>query len=124
MKNFKITLSYRIIVLLIFLLLTVKFVHSQEVQEFKITKTFNRTPITEFFSYLEETCGITFFYREEWIKSFEINGTFKNTPLSQILNQVFKEKELNFKFFEKDMVFVYPKRTDGNVLVGRNESQL
>ena len=124
MKNFKITPSSRIILLLIFLLLTVKFVHSQEVNEIKITKTFNRTPITEFFSYLEETCGITFFYKEEWIKSSEINGTFKNSPLSQVLNQVFKEKELNFKFFEKDMVFVYPKRTDGNILVGRDESQL
>jgi len=104
LKNFKITLSFRIILLLIFLLFTVKFVHSQETQELKITKTFNRTPITEFFSYLEETCGITFFYKEEWIQSSEINGAFKNTPLSQVLTQVFKEKELNFKFFEKDMV--------------------
>ena len=80
-----------------------KIAQSQEIQELKITKTFNRTPITKFFSYLEESCGITFFYREEWIQSSEINGTFKNTPLSQVLNQVFKEKELNSKFFEKDM---------------------
>ncbi len=42
----------------------------------------------------------------------EVSGKFENTPLTQVLNQVIAGKELNFKFFQNNSVFIYPKNSD------------
>jgi hypothetical protein len=124
LKKIQISPFYRIVVLLILIILSTKTSQSQEIPEIKITRTFNQTPLSEFFSYLEEAFGINFFYKEEWIKTSVVSGAFKNSPVTQVLNQVLTDKDLNFRFFDLDMVFVYPKSPDGNVVLSRNESQL
>jgi hypothetical protein len=101
-----------------------QFGQSQEIQEIKITENFTKAPLSEVFSYLEKTCGITIFYKEEWIKSEEVTASFKNTPLSQVLAQICKGKELHFNFFQQDMLLIYPGGVDAKAISGMGASQV
>jgi hypothetical protein len=78
----------------------------------KISGNFAKAALPEIFSSLEQNYGVRFFYKLEWIKSVEVTGNFENVPLIQVLNQILNDKELNYKFFQNNSVFVYPKNTD------------
>ena len=97
---------------------------SQEIQEMKISGSFDKTPLSGFFNSLKKTYGIRFFYKEEWIKSVEVTGKFKDVPLIQALNQIFRGKDLNFKFFQGNSVVIYPGNADGRSETGTDKSQV
>ncbi len=124
MKYHQIKHLLKAIFLIITLLLLVQQVESQTIQELKISGSFTDVPITEFFGSLEKSYGITFFYKEEWIKSVRVTGTFKNTPLVQALNQTFTGKELNLKFFQDNSVVIYPGSAEVRSESGHDDSQV
>jgi hypothetical protein len=103
---------YKVIVLFVVISSSFLSAKSQEIQEMGISGNYTNLPLREFFVSLEKNYGIRFFYKEEWIKSIEVTGKFENTPLAQVLNQAFGGKDLNFKFFQNNSVFVFPKTAD------------
>jgi hypothetical protein len=123
-KHFQITILYKALILTVVLLLSTQSGQSQEIQEIKVTGSFTNTPIKEFFGSLEKNYGIRFFYKEEWIKTTEVTKTFNNVPLVQILNQIFVGKELTFKFFQNNSVFIYPQGADNHAVSGIDNSQV
>ena len=108
MKHLQITILYKALFLIVTILILSQSGRSQEIQELKVTGSFTKAPIQEFFNSLEKNYGIRFFYKEEWIKSTEVTKTFSNVPLVQVLNQIFIGKQLTFKFFQNNSVFIYP----------------
>ena len=115
---------YRIIFLIVIILLLPQSGRAQDIQEIKITGSFNKVPLQTFFKTLEISYGIRFFYKEEWILLTEINMTFKDIPLIQVLNQVFKDRKLVFKFFQNNSVVIFPQGSDGREGFGAYESQV
>ena len=124
MKDFPLIHLYKAIILTTTILLLNQPGQSQEIQEMKITGRFDKTPLPEFLNSLKQTYGIRFFYKEEWVKSTEITGTFKEVPLIQTLNQAFRGKDLNFKFFQGNSVVIYPGNADGRSEAGSDKSQV
>ena len=124
MKDFPLIHLYKAIILTTTILLLNQPGQSQEIQEMKITGRFDKTPLPEFLNSLKQTYGIRFFYKEEWVKSTEITGTFKDVPLIQTLNQAFRGKDLNFKFFQGNSVVIYPGNADGRSEAGSDKSQV
>jgi hypothetical protein len=100
--------------LFIIILLRCQTGQSQEIQEIKISESFTKAPLQEFFSSLQTNYGIHFYFKEEWVKNQEVTGNFVNMPLAQVLNQAFTGKELTFKFFQNSSVFIFPKNTVGD----------
>lgn len=115
---------YKIIFLIIGILFLAQTVRSQEIQEIKISGSFAAVPMKEFFSSLEKTYGIRFYYKKEWIDRKEVTCIFKNVPLIQALNKVFTGEELNFRIFQDDLVAVYPGNTDAHSKFDNVESQV
>lgn len=116
--------STRAVLLVIFsLFLIIQQGRSQEIQEMKITGSFSEVPVQEFFSSLEKTYGIRFFYKKEWIKSVKVTGTFKDVPLINVLNRTIKDKELNIKF-QDNYIFVFPKKSGNSRVPGAEESKI
>ena len=112
----------------VFLIITIIFFNlpgrAQEIQEMKITGSFDKTPLPQFFNTLKQTYGIRFFYKSEWLKSGEVTGTFKDVPLIQALNQVFRGKDLNFKIFQGNSVVIYPGNAEGRTEAMNDKSQI
>lgn len=78
----------------------------------KISGNFTKIPLTEVLYSFEKSYGIRFFFKEEWIKSMEYSGTFNNDPLIQVLNRLLDGKDLSFKFFQGNSVFIFPRNVD------------
>ena len=112
MKHFQITQLNKVLFLIVTILLSSQISRSQDIQEIKVTASFTKAPVQEFFNSLEKNYGIRFFYKDEWIKSKVVTKTFDNLPLVQVLNQVFAERDLTFKFFQNNSVFIYPLGAD------------
>ena len=115
---------YRTVFLLFTLLFTVHSGQSQDFEQIKITDSFTHIPVTDFFNSLEKSYGITFYYKKDWIKSVEVTGTFKNTPLIQALDQIFKDKNLKFKFFQDNSIVVYPGSADLHPETGPEDARI
>ena len=121
MKHLQFRYLYHAIILLITIISTTQRGESQEIQELKITGSFYNTPLPEFFNSLKQSYGIRFFYKEDWIKSMEVTGTYKDLPLIQVLNQTFRGKKLNFKFFQDNSVVVYPSIVEAGMVEGEGK---
>jgi hypothetical protein len=116
--------SYKRILLIFITLFLSQTIRSQEIQEIKITGSFSKIPLQEFFSTLENNYGIRFFYKKDWIKSKEANGNFTETPLIQVLNKVFTGNDLSFKFFQNSAVVITPLNADGGLISVTDESHV
>jgi len=103
---------YKTIYLFIALLFTFKTGHSQEIQEMKISGNFTDVSVQELFGTLEKSYGVRFFYREEWINLARFSGSFREEPLVQVLNKVLEGTAINFKFFQNNSVFLFPKNLE------------
>ncbi|MCX6239820.1 MAG: TonB-dependent receptor [Bacteroidia bacterium] len=108
MKYSQTAIFHKALLLFITILFSAQPGRSQEIQEIKITGSYSKAPLLEFFSSLEKNYGIKFFYKEEWIKSTEVTKTFNNVPLVQVMNQIFIGKDLTFKFYQNKSVVIYP----------------
>ncbi|MCX6239824.1 MAG: TonB-dependent receptor [Bacteroidia bacterium] len=124
MKHLQITILHKALFLITTIFLSVQSGRSQEIQEIKVSGSFTKAPIQEFFYSLEKNYGIRFFYKEEWIKSMEVTKTFNNVPLVQVMNQILTGKELTFKFFQNNSVFIYPLGADNRTGSGVDDSQV
>jgi len=123
-KHLQINHLYKSLFLIVTFLLLAQISRSQDIQEIKISGSFSKTPIQEFFNTLEKNYGIRFFYKEEWIKSKEVTKTFNDAPLVQVLNQILVDKQLTVKFFQNNSVFIYPLGADNRAGAGIDDSQI
>jgi len=123
-KQHQIAYLYRTLFLIVTILFFARISWSQNIQEIKVSGNFNRTPIPEFLGSLEKNYGVRFYYKEEWIKSKEVTLTFSNIPLVQALNKALADKELTFKFFQNNSVFIYPPGADNRSWSGKDDSQV
>jgi len=98
--------------------------HAQDNQEIKITGTFEKVTLSEFFRTIGSSNGIKFFYKEEWISKIELTQSFYQIPLDLALNQVLSKNGLSFKHFQKNNVIIYPKATDNQSGYTLNETEL
>lgn len=73
---------------------------------------------------MNNTLKIRFFYKLDWIKSINVTAKFDNTPLTQVLNQCFIGKDLTFKFFQENSVFIFPKNADKQNEFGKEASKV
>ena len=112
MKHIQISFLYKALLLLVIVCFFAKKSQSQDIQELKVTGNYSKMPILDFFNSLEKSLGVKFFYKEEWIKSAEITKSFNNDPLVQVMNQILNGKQLTFKFFQNNSVFIYPLDAD------------
>ncbi len=124
MKYPKIVRSYKTVILFFILFFGSLAANSQEVQEMKISGSYVGMAVPEFLGKLEKTYNIRFFYKLEWIKNIDVTAKFDNTPLTQVLNQCFLGKELVFKFFQGNSVFIYPKNADRKDEFGKEPSKI
>jgi len=111
-KHLQISLMFKALLLMAIVCFSAKISRSQDIQELKVTGNFSKMPILDFFNSLEKSLGVKFFYKEEWIKPAEITKSFNNVPLVQVMNQILNGKQLTFKFFQNNSVFVYPLDAD------------
>ena len=124
MKHLQIAHLYKSLFLIVTILLSSQLSKSQDIQEIKVTGSFTKAPIQEFFNSLEKTYGIRFFYKEEWIKSTEVTKTFNNVPLVQVMNQILADKQLTFKFFQNNSIVIYPQGADNRSGASSDDSQI
>ena len=103
-----IKLFHKVFLLTFISFLSIQIGLSQNIQEVKVTGSFTKAPISDFFSLIEKNYGIRFFYKDEWVKSTEVTLKFADQPLVQVLNQVFNGKDLTYKIFMNYAVVIYP----------------
>jgi len=123
-KHLQIINSAKVVILILMIHFFSQSGQAQEIQEIKVTGSYKKVPVWEFFNSLEKSYGIRFFYKEEWIKSVEVTKTFNNVPLVQVLNQIFIDKELTFKFFQNKSVVLFPAGAANRAGSGINDSQV
>jgi len=123
-KHLQITQLYKKLFLIVTILLSAQLSRSQDIQEIKITGSFTKAPIQEFFNSLENKYEIRVFYKEDWIKAVEVTKTFNDVPLVQVLNQILADKQLTFKFFQNNSIFIYPQGADKRSGIGTDDSQI
>ena len=124
MKHPKIFCSYKTVILFFTLIFGSQSVSSQEIQEMKITGNYASVPVQEFLNSLEKSHNIRFFYKLDWIKNIIITAKFNDTPLTQVLNQCLLGKDLTFKFFQENSVFIIPKNADRQNEFGKEASKV
>ncbi|HEY3390550.1 MAG TPA: TonB-dependent receptor [Prolixibacteraceae bacterium] len=124
MKHRQIKHLHKALLLIVTILLSFQLSRSQDIQEIRVTGSFTKTPIREFFNSLEKTYGIRFFYKEEWIKSTEVTKTFNDVPLVQVMNQIFADKQLTIKFFQNNSIMIYPQGADNRSGTSADDSQI
>jgi len=123
-KYLQITHLYKSLFLIITILLSAQLIRSQDIQEIKVTGSFTKAPIQEVFSSLEKNYGIRFFYKDEWIKSKEVTKIFTDVPLVQVMNQILADKQLTFKFFQNNSIFIFPLGADNRAGTETDDSQI
>ncbi len=109
------SLKTNLFVLLVLMLLLVSQAYSQSLQERRISGTFTNIPLKEFFDRIGKENHIRFYFREEWISKYVVNQTITDQPLIQVLNALFKDQLLSFRFFQDDAVVVFPKGADARI---------
>lgn len=124
MNNSSISDLYRNLFLAVLLLLPAGWLQAQGIKEVRITQSFDHVPLSTCLKYLEETCHISFFYREEWVKPEVVTAVFTNSTPAEVLAQLFREREIKYQFFQPDMVFVYPRSEAVHTFAGSGENQL
>ncbi len=114
----------RSIVLVILFLLTLHpSLYSQTVQEKMISGTFSNMTLKNFLDQVGKENNIRFYFKEEWVVKYMVNQTINDQPLIQVLNSLFKDQTLSFRFFQDNGVIIFPKGEDGRRGIG-DESQL
>jgi len=96
----------------------------QESQDIKISGTFDRVSLQEFFRAVGTSNGIKFLYKEEWMRNLNITQTFYQVPLDLALNQVLSQNGLTFKHFQRNIVVIYPKASENQSGYNAYESQI
>ena len=123
-KHFIKLISYKSIFLIVAILLTLKQGYAQEIQELKISGSYQNASLQELFGSIEKSYGIRFFYKDEWIKSMVYSGSFTDEPLAQVMNRILEGKSLNFKFYQNNSVFLIPVNSDKPSELGTAETHL
>jgi len=123
-KQLRISIFYSAFFLVLSIFIPIQSVKSQEIQELKVTGSFTKTPIKEFFNSLEKNYGIRFFFKEDCVNSIEVTNSFNNVPLVQVLNQVLTGKQLTFKFFQNYAVVIYTIGIDTNTGLAIDNSRI
>lgn len=74
-----------------------QFVFSQDI-ETTFTIEFKNAKTTDIINYIESNSNYRFFYNESWLTEYNLNisKTYTNATLDDILNDVFKETNLNY----------------------------
>ena len=86
---------------------------AQSIQEKKISGTYNNLTLKSFLDQMGKENGIRFYFKEEWVQPYMVNQTFDNQPLIHVLNSLFKEQSLTYRFFQDNSVVIFPKGADG-----------
>ena len=89
------------ITLLAFMLLFVLFIQAQE----KLTVSFNDSSLKEVINTLEDKTHHSFFYMENWLDENKITKTYTNATLETILDDLLKERSINYTVFEGKVIF-------------------
>ena len=113
--------------LIVFILLLGCFFNSkaQEVsKEIKISGSYNQTSLADFFHSLEDKYPIHFYYQQDWIDSLTINRTFDDIPLVQVLNRLFGQSPLSYRFFQGSVVLFPRKSVDKHLQVSNKSTVL
>ena len=100
-----------VLLLVIFLWLKGK-VYSQQLNEVRISGSFQNQPLKDFLQFLNADYGLKVFYKDVWVEPYSINKTFENTPLLQALNNVFYNHELTYTVFQDDGIAVFRRISD------------
>lgn len=92
------TTKTMLIMKMIFLLLTVSFLHaSAGTRAQNITVSFNNVPLAEVFKSIEQQTEYTFFYKTAWLnKGRAVTLTAKNTPLKEVLDLCFSKQPFTY----------------------------
>lgn len=122
MKHLSSAHLYKTIFLIVTILLSMHPVRSQDIKEMTINGSYTKEPVKQLLESIEKTYGIRFFYKDEWLKSAEYTGTFSNEPLIKVMNRILDGKELTFKFFQNNSVYIFPKISDKPTEFGAAES--
>ena len=105
--------------LITILLLFCQFTHlwaQQEIREIKVSGSFQHFPAKQFLQKLENQHSIHFYYQEEWIDTMVINNTFDEIPLVQVMNKLFGQGSIGYRFFQNSVV-LFPRAS----MVGNNQ---
>ena len=116
--------SIKVIIYIFFLVFLSHVASGQGVQEKKVSGKFQNVSLQEFFGTLEKEYQLHFYYRSEWVSAYRINQDFNNTPLIQVLNQIFENHSLTYRFFQDNSVVVFPKGADGRNVIDTDEPQV
>jgi hypothetical protein len=80
----------------------------EELSEIKVSGSFQHAPLAQFIQNLEKQQAIHFYYQDEWIDTMEVNLVFDEMPLVQVLNRLFGQSRLGYRFFQNSIV-LFPR---------------
>lgn len=69
------------------------------------------------FKTLESKYRVKVFYRAHWIREISIESRLVNLPLEEFLKQTLPENKLQYSFYGKNYVIIYPTETQHNSIV-------
>ncbi len=71
-----------------------------------ISVSFENADIKDVLLRIEESTNYKFFYDESWFSNELVTGNYSNTRTSKILEDIFKETELNFYVLNKEKIIL------------------
>nr|WP_321358079.1 TonB-dependent receptor [uncultured Draconibacterium sp.] len=86
--------------------------YAQQIEEVKITGSYQNQPLEQFLNDLEAKYNIRVYYKDSWIENYTVSNHFEDTPLLQALNNVFYDSELTYDFFQNDGIVVFRRSAD------------
>ncbi len=89
----------------IILFLNMHFLFAQN-DAIKISLSFENQPLKSVIKTIEEKSDYQFYYVEEWLGTALVSGDFVNAPISHILDDIFKNTDLNFFIFRKSKIIL------------------
>ncbi|WP_298262625.1 carboxypeptidase-like regulatory domain-containing protein [uncultured Lutibacter sp.] len=81
-------------------------INAQNIEELKIDIIFSNKTKLEVIKKLEEQTSYKFFYINDWLDSGLISGNYKNASLNKILDDIFKETDLNYFISSENRVIL------------------
>ncbi|WP_170110209.1 TonB-dependent receptor [Flavilitoribacter nigricans] len=81
---------------------------AQNLEDLKITATFEATPTAEVLSTIQATHPVAFYFRSEDLPSAPVSITFQETPLPEVMNRLLAPGGLEYLIYRDYGIVIFP----------------
>jgi hypothetical protein len=83
--------------------------NSQELENIKITASYDKAPMSTFFSDIEKNYPVKFYYKPEWFAGDSISISLDQTPLTRVLERISDSKPFFYQVIQGNLIVFLPK---------------